>query len=92
MKRAIKEGFNCFTTRIFIGVCPVNQGIPKWCDPKVPFKKRWKDFNSPLGLNIKEYRIYKKIFWSRTWILHVFKAYLKFLLPRFYSWGKRVIN
>ena len=83
--RTIKAGFSCYTTKSYIAVCEINEGIPAWCNPKVSFKKRWQQFNNPLGLNIKEYNKFRKNFWGYKWMLFAVKAYVKMLIPSIYS-------
>jgi len=83
--RAINAGFYCYTTKTFIAVCEVNEGIPRWCNPNVSLKKRWQQFKSPLGLNINEYIAFRKKFCRYKWISFTFKAFIKMLIPRIYS-------
>lgn len=83
--RAIKKGFECFTTRTYIATCPPNEGIPTWSNPVVSLSKRWDSFHSPLGLNIKEYNHFRKKFWGKKWMVFAVKAYLKMLSPRLYN-------
>jgi GT2 family glycosyltransferase len=83
--RAINAGFYCYTTKTFIAVCEVNEGIPGWFNPNVSLKKRWQQFKSPIGLNINEYIAFRKKFWGYKWILFTFKAFIKMLIPRIYS-------
>jgi GT2 family glycosyltransferase len=81
--RAEKMGIPCYTTRSYIGFCATNKKISSWCDPKKSFIERWKNFNSPLGLNIREYKEFLKVH-SLSWKRDITKAYLKFLLPKLY--------
>jgi len=83
--RVIRNGNNCYTTRKYIATCPRNPGIPAWCNPKLSFVKRWKQFHSPKGLNIKEYIKFRKRFWGGQWIIFALKAYLKMLSPSIYQ-------
>lgn len=83
--RALQKGFLCFTTKVFIATCPPNVGIPGWCDPKLPFKKRWDLFHSVRGLNIKEYIKFRKNFWGIQWVIFAIKAYMKMISPTLYQ-------
>ncbi len=83
--RALKKGFYCYTTKGFVATCAPNEGIPGWCNPDVPFTKRWKLFHSPRGLNIKEYIRFRKKFWGIKWINFTVKAYLKMISPKLYK-------
>ena len=42
-------------------------------------------FNSPLGLNIKEYIIYRKKFWKIKWVYFSFIAHAKVFFPSLYN-------
>ncbi len=83
--QAQEMGFLCATTKEYIAVCPLNKGVPNWCNPKISLRKRLEAFNSPLGLNIKEYTLFRKKFWKLTWWIYVLKAYLKVYFPNTYS-------
>ena len=82
--RAEKMGIPCYTTRSYIGFCATNKKTASWCDPNKSFIERWKNFNSPLGLNIREYKEFLKVH-SFSWKRDITKAYLKFLLPKLYA-------
>ncbi|MDA3892742.1 MAG: glycosyltransferase [Salinivirgaceae bacterium] len=82
--RALKQGFNCMITRKIIAVCPVNDGIPMWCNPKVPIRQRFANFHSPNGLNISEYLIFRRKFWGWQWIIFATKSYVKLLFPQLF--------
>lgn len=82
--RALEAGFINCTTKRYIGLCPVNQK-PDWANSDVPLKKRLKLFNSPTGLNYKEYIAFRKKFWGAKWVIFAFKAYFKVLVPSFYE-------
>ncbi len=83
--RAIQKGFNCYTTKSFVATCAPNEGIPDWCNPNVPFSKRWALLYSPLGLNLKEYLLFRKKFWGNKWREYALKAYLKVIFPGIYA-------
>lgn len=86
--RALEAGFTNITTKQYIGVCSVNQS-PNWSSPDLPLKKRLKLFNSPIGLNYKEYILFRKKFWGIKWVMFAFKAYLRVLAPSFYEKFKK---
>lgn len=83
--RAIKNGFTCYTTKVFMATCAPNEGVAGWCNPKFSLQKRWSQFHSPRGLNIKEYNLFRKKFWGNKWLIFALKAYLKMLVPRLYQ-------
>ena len=83
--RAQQKGFVCYTSKEYVAVCPINKGVPTWCNPEKSIQERFSAFYSPLGLNIKEYVIFRKKFWPYTWVFFAFKAYIKMFFPMFYS-------
>lgn len=83
--RALRNGFTCITTKIYVATCPTNKILPTWCNPEKSINERIRAFNSPLGLNIKEYILFRKKFWKRRWFSFVIKAYLKMIFPRLYT-------
>lgn len=82
--RALNAGFVNITTKQYIGVCPVNES-PKWANSDLPLRKRLELFNSPTGLNYKEYIVFRKKFWGIKWVLFAIKAYIKVLVPSLYK-------
>ncbi|SHF98722.1 Glycosyltransferase, GT2 family [Arenibacter palladensis] len=82
--QAINRGFSCYTTKAFIATCPPHVGPPGWCNPDNNINRRWQIFHSPLGLNIKEYKLFRKKFWGKKWIMFVAKAYVRMLFPKLY--------
>ncbi len=83
--RAQRAGFKCYTSKEYIAACLPNEDTPRWCDPKERLSKRLKNFYSPLGLNYKEYIIFRRKFWPNEWYVFAIKAYLKALVPRLYT-------
>ena len=83
--RANQKGFNSYTTKKYIATCPPNPGIPAWCNPSIPLSKRFNSLYSPKGLNIKEYITFRRKFWGWRWVIFALKAYLKTLMPLYYS-------
>jgi GT2 family glycosyltransferase len=84
--RALKANFSLYTTKTYLATCPPNKGIPGWCNPTLPLKKRWDLLHSPRGLNIKEYIRFRKNFWGSKWILFAIKAYAKMISPTLYQY------
>lgn len=83
--RALENGIQLITTKKYIATCKPNDGLPKWCDPKIGFLDRWKALHTPLGLNIKEYKTFRKRFWPKNYIMSILKVYLRCLAPIFYN-------
>lgn len=83
--RAIKAGFNCYTTKSYIATCPPNGGIPAWCNSEVPLKRRWELLHSPNGLNVWEYlNFVSQHHGFIQKVISCIKAYLKTLFPKIY--------
>ena len=82
--RAGKKGILCYTTKDYIAFCEKNSGIPDWCNPQIPIAKRLQLLNSPKGLNLKEYIVFRKKFWGWRWIFFAVKAILKSVFPVLY--------
>ncbi|WP_339714807.1 glycosyltransferase family 2 protein [uncultured Kriegella sp.] len=59
-KRANKLGIQNMVAPGVLGQCDVHEDLPVWCNPRKPFKKRWKAFHSPLGNNPEEFFVYEK--------------------------------
>lgn len=83
--RAIEAGFKLITTMKFVAVCETHINLPDWCNHKKSFLKRWQSLHSPLGLNIIEYKLFRKRFWPKTYLISIIKIYFRFLFPRFYN-------
>ena len=86
--RALKSGINIYSTKKYIAFCSKHQHAPSWCNPKKNIIQRWKNFNSPKGIYLKEYKIFIKTFWPNKYRSFILKAYLKFLFPKFYGFIK----
>lgn len=83
--RALENGIELITSKIYIATCASNIGLPKWCDPKICFLDRWIALHTPLGLNINEYKVFRKRFWPKNYITSILKVYLKCLVPSIYN-------
>jgi len=81
--RCIKNGFKCYVSKEYLAVCPRN-GVPDWCNPKVPLRKRINILNSPKGLNIREHIVYRKKF-HQNWVIFTIKVYFRTIFPRLYK-------
>ncbi len=82
---SVNNGFVLITTRKFVASCKNDKKLPEWCDSSVSIKRRWRNLNSPKGLCIKEYKIFRKRFWPKSYFISIAKIYLRFLFPRIYS-------
>jgi GT2 family glycosyltransferase len=82
--RALELGFQITTTKEYIAICESNKNLPDWCNPKKNFFTRWKNFHSPLGLNIKEYKVFRKTFsfvLGYNYHLSIIKVYFRCFFP-----------
>jgi GT2 family glycosyltransferase len=84
--RALEAKFSLYTTKRYLATCHPNEGIPGWCNPSIPLKKRWELLHSPRGLNINEYLKFRKKFWGDKWIIYAIKAYAKMISPQLYQY------
>ena len=87
--RAIEAGFYLITTTKFVATCESHNSLPVWCNSKKSFKQRWQSLHSPLGLNINEYKIFRKRFWPEVYIISILKIYFRCLFPSIYT---KIIN
>lgn len=58
--RAKEARVGCFIGKGIFGECDLHERPTVWMDPSQPFKKRWKNFFSPLGNNPFEFFYFKK--------------------------------
>ena len=58
--RAKEVGVGCYIGKGVFGECDLHERPTVWMDPSQPFKKRWKNFFSPLGNNPFEFFYFKK--------------------------------
>ncbi len=56
--RAHNKGITAIVASGCLGICDNNVFIPKWCNPKIRFRERWKAFRTPLGNNPEELFIF----------------------------------
>ena len=83
--RAIEAGFDLVTTKKYVAVCERNISLPDWCNPKKAFQKRWHSLHSPSGLNINEYKLFRKRFWPNNYLISLSKIYFRCFFPSIYS-------
>lgn len=84
--RAIENGVDIYLLPKVIGQCNQN-GVPDWCNKNVSFRKRWKVFHSPKGLNPKEFLYLIKRHFPSMLITTTFKIYLRVTCP--YLWKNK---
>jgi GT2 family glycosyltransferase len=84
--RAIRAGFTCWTTSMYVAKCRQHNIKGPWASSEIPIKKRLALLKHPLGLNIGEYKIYRKRHYPRRWLFDVMKTYIQVLFPRPFEW------
>ncbi|WP_044208209.1 glycosyltransferase family 2 protein [Flammeovirga sp. OC4] len=81
--RLIEQGGAIYSSSNYLASCEPN-GLPRWCNPNYSISQRWEHFKSPNGLNIKEYTLFRKRHWKKSWRFDIIKAYLKLIFPSIY--------
>jgi len=85
--RCIKNNFQCWCSRKYIGTCTVNSNRDLY-DSEITLIERLKLLYSPRGLNVKEYIQYRKLYWPKTWVFDWLKAHFRAICPKFYKYLK----
>lgn len=81
--RANKAGINMFQAGCYLGECEQHENLDSWCDPKVPFKQRWKILHKPNGMPPKEtFHLERRHIGLYIAILHFFTIYLRCIIPQ----------
>lgn len=81
--RAAKNGIDSYIASEYCGICEINDRVPLWCIPKVPFFKRVKSLYSPLG---SAHPYYYFIYEHRNFglvraIKHLLTIHLRLIFP-----------
>lgn len=86
--RATKNGIEIFQYGEYLGECDLHPALDKWCDPKVPFKQRWKMLHRPNGMPPKEiYHLNCRHKGFLNAVIHYFTVYLRCVIP--WLWSRR---
>lgn len=83
--RALENNFTLIPTKKYVATCPLNVKKPIWRDSNYALRERWINFNSPIGLNIREYKKFRKRFWPKKHNTMILKAYLRLFFPKLYN-------
>lgn len=84
--RANKVGIKMFQAGYYLGECEVHESLDAWCNPKVPFKQRWKMLHKPNGMPPKEtFYLEKKHIGFLSAIFHYFTIYLRCIIPQLWT-------
>lgn len=80
-----RSGNHSYVSREFRGICDNNPRPPLWVLPDVPFKRRWKNFHSPLGygqpgpmfhFNLKNFGLTHAV---RVWVTNHIRVFFPWL-------------
>ena len=83
--RARKSKIPMFIVPDFLGYCSRDTDVKAWADPKIPLKKRLEELNTPLGLPLKQWKIYTKRHAGFFWPIIYFKLVFRVFFPS--VWG-----
>lgn len=87
--RAQMVGFEIWVAPGFLGHCRPNR-CPPWCDPAVPFSKRWRSLHSPKGQPPRENYIFYRRYYRLRWPIALLKLYLRVVAPGPWNVLKRI--
>lgn len=80
--RARKAGIKMYQVGKALGECDAHPRIDKWCDPEIPFKKRWQLMLRPNGMPPNEtFHLDAKLNLLKA-ILHYFTILLRCMFPK----------
>ncbi len=82
--RAVQQGFQTWLAPGFLGWCAVNPR-PRWTDPTVPLRERWRGLHDPKGQPPYEIYVFARRHHGRLWFMDLVKLYLRVLFPRFHT-------
>lgn len=92
--RAAKNGIEMFQVGEYLGECDLHPTLDKWCDPKVPFRQRWKMLHRPNGMPPKEiYHLDYRHKGMISAVIHYFTVYLRCIFPLlWHRRNKKLLN
>ena len=80
--RATKLGVETFQVGKCLGYCDLHERLDEWCDPSVPFRKRWKAFHRPNGQSPREvFHFDRRHHGIPNAAFHFCTVYLRCLVP-----------
>ena len=80
--RASKLGVKMFQCGQPLGTCSEHPELPSWCNPSVPFRKRWKAMHSPTGMPPKNIFYFDKNHYSLgSAVFHWITIHLRCMFP-----------
>lgn len=92
--RAKKAGIGIYQCGQVLGECNLHPRIDKWCDPDVPFRKRWAMLNRPNGMPPKEtFHLESRHGGIAIATFHFCTTVMRCLVPKLWVWlGKAKVN
>lgn len=85
--RARKKGIKMYQCGDVLGICDEHEHIDQWCDPDVPFSKRWKFMHMPNGMPPHEIFHLEKQNSVLKAVFHFVTVYIRCFFPQL--WRKR---
>lgn len=85
--RAVKAGIKMYQCGVVLGLCDEHEHIDAWCNPQVPFVKRWKAMHQPTGMQPLEWFHYEKQLNVCSALFHMLTMYVRCVFPTY--WVKR---
>ena len=92
--RARKAGIGMYQCGKALGECDLHERIDRWCDPDVPFRKRWAMLNRPNGMPPNEtFHLEKRHIGLGIAIFHYITIVTRCLIPQLWVFlGKARLN
>lgn len=87
--RARKAGIKMYQCGIILGICDLHERIDPWCNPDVPFTKRWKAMHQPTGMRPWEWFHYEKQINVMSALFHVITIYARCAFPSLWAPRKK---
>lgn len=80
--RASKVGIEMWQVGHPLGECDLHERIDSWCDPTIPFKKRWSLMHNPNGMPPNEiFYLENKHYGFFTALMHFFTIHIRCIFP-----------
>lgn len=80
---ASKNGISIYQIGEHLGACDEHPTLSNWCNPEVPFRKRWRALHRPNGQPPKEvFHFESKFLGMGKAIFHYFTTYLHCVVPQ----------
>jgi hypothetical protein len=84
--RARKMGIEIYQVGKVLGLCDAHPSVDTWCNPAVPFLKRWKMLYRPNGMHPHELFHYEKRHYGlAVACFHYITIYIRCLFPKWWT-------